>query len=766
MASDRAAPLLLAGGCLLGTVSALQLPELPGLGVTGALALGGALLLARRPLHPLAAVLLAAAWVLMHGHWTLDSRLSPALEGEDLVIEGRVADLPDSNARRSRFVLEDVRIVEPETARPLRRLRLNWYGPRARPGPGERWRLPVRLKRPRGLANPAGFDHETWLFRQRVDATGYVREGDQTGMRLRGPEGLHAFRARLGELIDETLGDHARVPVIRALTIGDRQGLDDKTWAVLRDTGTTHLMAISGLHVGALAGLAFYAGRGAGRRAAWSPRMLAAPRIGALAALSAAVIYAALAGFAIPTQRALLMTAVVMVGMLLGRHLVPSRILAYALIGVLVLDPLAPLAPGFWLSFGAVGVIVLAMHGRHGRNWHAQLLGRVHWVVAVGLTPLLFLHFGAASLISPLANLVAVPAVTLGVVPAALAGTFLGPVIPGAAEIGLASAAMAMDWVWRWLELMAQVPLATWSRAAPPVWSVVLAAGCLIWLLAPRGIPARWVGLFGLLPALTLSAGPAPPPPGTAELTLFDVGNGRSLLVRTAAHAGLVDTGPRFSGSRNAGESIVAPYLEQLNRGQVDRILLTGTEGAQTGGLEGLGEHIATRQVIGPSGLQEFSAEPCLPGMGWDWDGVRLELMPQGADTCHVRVVAGGQELWIPGAAPNLTALREHWPAAPAVVVVPERGAGSEENMRLARELRPDIALVPVAHGDPWGRPDKRLLDAYRSAGGTVWRTDLDGAIRLTLSQDGVEIGYRHRAHAARFWHERTSSAATAREPR
>lgn len=741
-----------------GSVAALAVPVLPGMPVIVFLGLSGCLALIVRWGRVAGCFLIGAFWVLVHAQAVLDGRLPNGLAGQDVQVTGTVTGVPETGERRTRFVFVgvDVRTPAGETT-VVPRARLNWYGPRPDLKPGERWQFTARLNAPRGYRNPGAFDYETWLFRNRFGATGYVRVDDSPPVLLSEHWSIHRLRVRLADFVTETLGDHAHAGVIQALTVGDRQGISDPAWRVLRLTGTTHLMAISGLHVGALAGLAFLFGRALGRRIPMVPEWLPAPRLGALAALGAAVTYAALAGFAIPTQRALLMLAMAMLVLLVGRRAGPGHVLGYAMIGVLLVDPFAPLAPGFWLSFGAVGVIVYALRGRYGRDWRDGLFGRVHLVAAVGLAPLLILHFGEASVIAPLANLVAVPAVTLGVIPLSLTGTFLGPWIPGVGGAMLALAGWFMDGIWLWLEIMAGLPFAAWQQPTPPVWTIPLALTGALWLLAPAGLPARWLGVVGLLPALTLNAGVEQPPSGAADLTLLDVGNGQALVVRTRDHVLLVDTGPRYSPTFDAGSGAVIPWLTAQGITWIDRVLITRDHGTHLGGLDSVRTGNSLGPVAGPpaSDASKGTAD-CAETPTWTWDGVLFEVLAEGEGACHLRIDAAGDRAVIPGKVPGQRfgkVLRRTWPEPVEVMVVPDRGKAAEGVQELVQQSTPSVALLSVAHRDRWGRPEPELLSWFSAVGARMLRTDHHGAVTVRLGGEGARVRQLYRLDQRRLWH-------------
>ncbi|MGD8430405.1 MAG: ComEC/Rec2 family competence protein, partial [Ectothiorhodospiraceae bacterium] len=415
---------------LAGATLVLYAPYPEGQGFLLAAVMASAFLFAPGRLKVLGWLGLGVLWSCAWTVHAMEARLPGGLEGKTIRLTGRVIGLPERSSGRERFLVEPDSLEGIGGDAPLpRRIRLSWYRAPSHVRPGERWRWTVRLRRPRGLMNPVRFDYERWLFSRRIDAVGYVRR-EPPATRLAGPRGLDWLRDRWSRGLLAAAGPGEAVQVLRALVLGDRRGFKEPLWKTFRRTGTSHLVAISGLHVGLLAALGFLLGRRLWAllpAAQWWPSQLA----GAGTAVGMATAYAALAGFSLPTRRALIMIGVALVAIALRRRLSPSRGLGLAAVGVLLLDPFAPLAPGFWLSFGAVAVLLAASSGRGGARKIWQRAAVAQLSVTVGLTPLVIGWFGRLSLLAVPVNLAAVPIVGLVVVPAALATVALWLLSPG-----------------------------------------------------------------------------------------------------------------------------------------------------------------------------------------------------------------------------------------------------------------------------------------------------------------------------------------------
>ena len=715
-------------------------------------------------------------WATLVGHAQSTGELDPALEGRDVVVDGAIVSLPDQRGDRSRFRFHVNELwLDDEPLSPPGTLLLSWYRGAPPLRVGEGWRLRLRLKRPNGFMNPGGFDYEGWLFREGVRAKGYVRKArsDDENRRLSPPRGHYIDRLRqhLRDGIRSALAGQPQAALVAALAVGDRSAISDGQWDTLIRTGTNHLLAISGLHVGLVAGLAFFLVRWLWSRSARASLRWPAPKAGALAALLAAGAYAALAGFAVPTQRALVMVAVVMLAVILQRQVRPSSLLALALLVVLVIDPLAVLAPGFWLSFAAVAAILLGMSGRLGgtRGWRGW--GRVQWVVALGLLPLLILLFQRASVVAPLANLLAVPWVSFFTVPLTLLGSVAWLVFPLLGEGLLTLAAWSLSALWWLLEGLGEWPFAQWSPALPPLWAVGCALPGVALLLLPRGLPGRWLGLVWLLPLWL--ARPAPLPVGEAEFTLLDVGQGLAAVVRTRGHALVFDTGPRFPSGFNTGEAVIAPFLRAQGVTRLDALIVSHGDNDHIGGAPALAAEFPPRRVLSsvPERLAALGAQPCRGDTAWTWDGVRFELLHPGPDyrgggragnnrSCVLRVSAGGDAVLIPGdierpAEDHLLATRPEDLAA-EVLVVPHHGSRTSSGEAFIAAVSPRFALFPVGYRNRYGFPRADVLERYRAREVRLLDSARHGAIRFRLGGEGeLRLLETWRQAARRYWQRR-----------
>jgi len=728
---------------------------------------------------------LGFAWAAVLAQLRLSDRLDPALEGRDVVVAGVVAGLPQAFEHGVRF---DFDVESPETGVP-RRIVLSSYGGFAPDDTldvlpiraGERWRFTVRLRRPHGGANPHGFDYEAWLLERGIRATGYVRVPSRRGAGERAqvlPERLASgvprpkywiekLREAAREKIRGALPERPYAGILIALAIGDQNAIGPEQWQLFARTGVSHLMSISGLHVTMVAGLLAMLVSWCWRRSETLSLALPAQKTAALAGFLAALAYCLVSGFAVPAQRTLYMVGVVSVALWFGRATSASRVLAAALFIVLMLDPWAVLSPGFWLSFAAVAVIFFVATGRTARpHWLAQW-GRVQWAVTAGLAPLLLVLFQQVSLVSPVANALAIPLVSFVITPLALAGA----VLPFDWILDLGHAILEILMVT--LEWLAALPSAVWHQHAPPAWTVPLALAGIAWMLLPRGFPARWLGVPLVLPLFAVS----PPSPGAGELwiTVLDVGQGLAVLARTEKHALLYDAGPAFNAFSDSGSRVILPYLRGEGIAALDALVVSHDDRDHSGGagsvLEAIPVGLLWSSLSPDHALLAAPAwrAPCLAGRKWFWDGVSFEFLHPHAETlsgraarannqsCVLRIEAPAGRVLLTGDIERAVE-RELLLRAPALLpadalLVPHHGSATSSTPEFVKQVAPRHAVFAVGHRNRFGHPREDVLERYREAGSELLRTDTGGAIQLRFAPGNLRID-AERVRTRRYWHE------------
>jgi len=727
----------------VGLLVPVFLPVLPPVGLMMLLPLVGLMLLPFRS-YPLAFLLFGFTWACVSALWALNDRLPAALDGETRWVEGRVVGLPQTSEGVVRFELADARSRHEKLPSLMR---LAWHA-----GPplnsGERWRLAVKLKRPGGLLNPDAFDYEAWLLAQRIGATGTIKDGQRLA------EAGWAWRDSIRQRL-LAVDAQGRGGALAALVLGDGSGLSREDWQILQDTGTVHLLVISGQHIGMLAAVMYLLIAGLARYGWWPLRWPWLPWACGLA-FAAALGYGLLAGFDVPVQRACVMVGLVLLWRLRFRHLGAWWPLLLAFNVLLLFDPLASLRPGFWLSFAAVGILIFTFGGRLGAwNWW-QTWTRAQWLIALGLCPLLLALNLPISLSGPLANLLAVPWVSLLVLPPALLGTLLLPVpYVGAGLLWLAGG--LIDWLFRGLSVIAGIWPA-WISPSLPWWSLLIGSLGAVLLLLPRGVPLRPLGWPLLLILLALPRERVAE--GLADIWQLDVGQGLAILIRTRHHTLLYDTGPRF-GDFDLGQRVVLPALHKLGVERIDLMLLSHADADHAGGALAVSRGLKVTRVISgdPPGLPAIlRAEACESGRQWQWDGVRFQLWQWSAAhdsnqrSCVLQIEANGERLLLTGDIDTAAerallesplALPTHWLQAP------HHGSRSSSSMALLRALRPHSVLISRGQGNSFGHPHPLVLARYRQQGLRIYDSAQHGAIHLRLG--GFQAPWLMRQQR-RFW--------------
>jgi competence protein ComEC len=686
------------------------------------------------------------------------------LESVDLRVTGWVVSLPQTSSYRSqRFQFQVETLKHNGVPMPFEgKLRLTWYALFPSLQVGDHWQLTVRLKRPRGLLNPGGFDYERWLYVNGIAAQGYVRQQPKPkhlGQTARYP--LQRLRQHVEENFAQQLSASPYRGILTALAVGDRQHIESNQWTVFTQTGTSHLLAISGLHVGLVAGLIFLLVR---RIWGWLPGLaIRWPSIkaAALAALLGAAGYAVLAGFALPTRRAFIMIAVATLAVLWQRPVAASRVLALALMVVLILEPTAPLHGGFWLSFGAVATILYYVAARSQHN-----LTLLQWIglqlaIFLALLPITLMLFQQMTLLSPLANLIAIPWVSVTVVPLTLLSVLAG-VLSETLQYGLLMLAeLTLDWLWAFLEWLANLPGARIAWPTPPAWTLWFALPSVALLFGPPGLPGRWLGVLLYLPVLWFPI--KIPYPGEVWFTLLDVGEGLAAVVRTAKHSLVYDTGPWRSAQFNAGSAVLVPFLRRQGVTDVDTLMVSHADNAHMGGARSLLESVQIDRILtsSPFKVPIKGAQPCRAGMSWEWDKVRFHILHppkkniffRDDASCVLLVESQFGQILLTGdiGMPAMAAIVDSYGTGLASQVLVASGAREPPTTAFLAAIQPRNVLFSTGYKSRY--PTSATLKRYRATGASILNTARDGAITFRLQEEQPLEPERYRQQVRRYWH-------------
>jgi competence protein ComEC len=765
----RLAPVLwISAAWLLGTVAAHELPALPGAGWGAPLLLVAFLALRYAFLRPALVAALAAAWTCICASERLAERLPPAALGADFALTGTVASFPSAAPGQITFAFD---VAEPRPPDVPPRVRLTWYDPPAGVQPGDSLAVTARLRPPRGARNPGGFDYERWLLANDYGATGYVRSGAVTSAV---DDGLvthwRTFRASLAERIGAASADADGAALLTALALGERFRFTEQHWTDFRRTGTSHLVAVSGMHV-ALLGIAVFVAL----RFLWLrlPAPLASfdLEVAAGASLVATVYYAALTGFAVPAQRSLVMIAIALAVLASRRRIGAAQVVAVTLVAVLVFDPFAPLAASFWLSFVAVAVLLALAAprplprrepGRVQRGARLVLeFARLQWWIGFALLPLTAWHFGEISLVGPLVNLVAIPFFNACLVPLAVLATLglsFDVVADWAVPAVHAVAVLAGDTA-RALHTLAELRGAAIGLPVPPASAAAAAALAVVLAVCGAGLPANrlaWLALLPMwFPALDL------PPYGAARAVVLDVGHGLAVLVETHSHRLLFDAGPTARSGFDTGEEIVLPALAAGGRRGLDLLVVSHADNDHAGGASAIVAAYPGVAVLKGPDVEAPDGRVCVAGDAWEWDGVRFSVLhPPGGfaargndSSCVLKVETAASSLLVTGDVERRgesTALGQR--LAADVIVVPHHGSATSSSAPFVAAVGARVAIVSAGHANRWGFPRPDVRERWRAGGARVVVTGDAGAVSVELGAAGAAVTAERDARH-RYWH-------------
>ena len=777
-------------------------------------------------LYKLSSVMLACclgfAWNAYYAKTRLDQVLSIEYEGKDLVIEGRVNALPQSNPRGAKFsfAVNQAFLGQEEILVFPRQIYLNWQPAWRNPQnipeiiPGQLWRFKVKIKRPYGSLNPYTFDFERWSFHQDYGAIGSVRTGELiTSREIALTEfslGMEYQRWKLRQKIERLLPKDARYGgVIAALVMGDQNAIAQDDWRVFNATGIGHLISISGLHVTMLAGVGAVLAAWLWRRRSL-PLYVPVSKVAATAGFLTAFVYAWLAGFQIPAQRTMYMVGVVAFAMWSGRDPRSFDIWWWALGITLVVDPMAPYTPGFWLSFGAVAAILYAMKDSEGLigiptgkelvlNWRHRMMRavneacRVQAVVTIALLPLTLYWFYQFSIVSPLANALAIPVVSYIVTPLAITGSllpeFIGKWLLVFAHISMSYLAVVLDW-------MAGFEWAIAFSHQPTGWALFLSLLGIALLIRPGElIQTSGSRLFGLLLCASVFMRPTlnqntPLKAGDFQATVLDIGQGTSVLIETKNKTLLYDTGP-IQGKDNAGQRIILPFLRGRGINVVDRMLISHSDSDHIGGAESLLKEIRFNSMMGSLPLNnllltklsqhKIPSIPCRFGQSWTWDEVEFYIWHPHKESsfaekasgkpnevsCVLEVRNRNTSFWLTGDVERqgeaeiderLThvALRK-LKGKNLIFMAPHHGSKTSSSLDLLRRLEPDIAYAQNGYLNRYGHPHPSVTERYQSLSIPFYQTPQTGAQIWTFAgtqrlPESYAV-YFWRKQSKRLWH-------------
>jgi competence protein ComEC len=699
---------------------------------------------------------------------SLDTRLSADFDNRIFLVSGVIADIPEQRSESVRFFLKPD-FIEGYTKSLPETIRLSWYRTRRVLNAGERWQLLVKLRVPSGFQNPGGFDYERWLFVNRVGATGYVRSSPDN--QLTGISKLsfvNRWRSEIQRGIDRQCSECDRKGLIKALAIGYRADIDPLDRKLLQDSGTAHLLAISGLHIGIISALFFYLGR-------WLWRLyfhrsgIGRNQFCATLAVSAGLLYAALAGFSLPTVRALIMLAVIFFAFTFRTRINLSNSIAIAVIVILIFDPLSVGSSSFWLSISALLLIAFAQYLFTSQTQRWKQVVALQLLFSLLFVPISIILFEQINPASFFANIVAIPLVSLLIVPLGMLGSLFAGFDWFVAEWMFNASNWLLGLLLDYLALLLDSGLAAIKSASIPFITLCLSTAGLVILLMPAGFPAKKPALLAvLLPLFWQESGLEH---GAYRLTVLDVGMGTSAVIQTSQHSLVYDFGPGNEQGYSSAQWVLLPYLRYQGIGDPDLLIISHVDQDHSGGFYSYLASYDPAKLVSGTPLEvrkKFALEKpvrsCHDYKKWRWDGVEFEFLSLPIDvssksinnrSCVLKVnghdaalltgdIEAGQELRL------LREIPEQLPAR--ILMVPHHGSRTSSTPAFLQAVKPAIALFPVGRNNRWGFPKAEVLENYHKLNSQILRTDQQGAITITSHARGLDLE-THRKPGSKTWY-------------
>ncbi|MES2998242.1 MAG: DNA internalization-related competence protein ComEC/Rec2 [Pseudomonadota bacterium] len=723
----------------------------------------------------LIACFLGFSWALIVAHHRMHHYLPKMLEGKTLIAIGTISSMPEYHENQLRF---DFLIKEIATKIPVNyplRVRLhrvhyyNWKGegnklPQLKKG--DVWQFSVRLKRPRSFWNLGSFDSQAQLFQQNIQATGYIVAGFPARFLQAASVyySIDSMRKKLTSNIKTSLKNYPLVGLITALTTGVRYEITNEQWQVMRSTGTNHLFAISGLHLAFISGIIYFCTHFFFCRIPYAALIIPASQVAAGLTGVFAVFYAALAGFALPVARALLMLLVFLWANLSRRHLAFGHAFNFSLLTILVCSPFSVLSASFWLSFMAVAFILYGSLGRLKAENAWQTWGRAQYSVGFGLIPLSLLFFHQISWISFAANLLAIPVIGFVILPMTLLGSLMTVLIPAWGSTLLVLTERLLELLWQFLSYLSMMQWAQYTAFIATPWILFTSLLGLLVLLAPHGIPARYLGMIYLLPLFFWK--PQGPKSGEIWFSLLDVGQGLASVIRTQNHTLVYDTGP--NRSFDAGRVVLVPFLQKLSISKLDMLMVSHGDNDHIGGANSLLQQLPVTSIVSsiPKKFLPRRASFCQEKTSWQWDKVNFEILYPAANdiylgnnsSCVLKVSNRSHSILLTGdiekAGENYLVNNANEQLESRILVAPHHGSKTSSSIEFLNKVRPSIVLFPTGYRNQFRFPHTIVLKRYQRLHSIIYDTAVDGSITLKLNPDSklIKVETYHQQYH-RFWH-------------
>lgn len=717
-----------------------------------------------RYIYILTAFFMGFAWANWYATSTLSWVLPTAWEGKPLLVSGYINSLPINHLYGTQF---EFKVIDINNQPSSTLIRLTASHPLVLKV-GDKWQLLVRLKRIHGTQNPGSFDSEAWALQKGLRATGSVLESqDNILLEHRWSDyPISRLRQSLQSEISDALPNIKMLPWITALMIGERSGATQQEWQILRNTGTNHLMVIGGLHIGMIAGFIHLITSWLWRRIPYLALRIPAQQIGAYSALCGALIYGALSGFMIPTQRACIMLTIFIIAISCKRKVNAWHVWSLAMLVVILFNPLTVLTESFWLSFATIALVIYGMHYRINPSGLWWRWGRVQWIIGVGLIPLTLVLFQECSLISFIANTIAIPWLGILILPLCLFADFIFLFSTKAGCLLLMLADKNLSGLWLFLSWLAKFQFSSFHWAVPSLVSLSIMMVGIVLVLMPSGMPGRWIGIIWMMAAIFSK--PNQLKAGDILLTLLDVGQGLSVVVQTRTHTLLYDAGPRFDANMDMGERVVVPFLRLSHIKKIDRMVISHADNDHIGGANAVMQafELSSIKTSAVDKLASLHTSDCYAGEKWRWDGVTFTFLypypvvndatGRNNHSCVLLIDNGKHRILLPGDIEKKAEyeILTHPQSLQAdIIVAPHHGSKTSGLLAFIEAVHPQFVLYAVGYRNRYHFPHPHVVSTYEAYGVRAYDTVTSGAVTFKLSQDStINLPEQYRYSHHKYW--------------
>lgn len=693
-------------------------------------------------------------------------QLPAVLIQQPVLIQGVIASVPEKKFYGVRFLFQAEKISSMEAAsdripradeesylkKNSTTFLISWYQHPPILKPGQVWQLIVTLKPPIGLHNPGGFDYQAFLKSHHIAATGYVMTRFDQNKLLNHNHFyfLDLLREKIRNQIFQAIHNPTIAAFVSALCVGLRDELTESDWRVLQNTGTNHLVAIAGLHIGFVVSSIYFFVNYFARLFPRVLLMIPASTIAEIAALISAVGYTALSGFAIPAERASIMLFCLIITRLCYVNVTLWQRLFFAAMIILLLNPFCVIDMSFWLSFSSIAILVWTMSARLQLPQKIISWLKMQSALTIGLLPIMLLFFQQASIIAFLANAIAIPWIGLIILPLTLLSCVIF-ILQGSAISTLLfyfSGKLLLP-LWNILLFFSRAHFAAWHHIIFNPVILICAIIGVIFLLSPKKFPAKWLGCFGLLPLFCYF--PSQPNMGEYWVSVIDVGQGLSVLVQTAHHVMLYDTGSHLPGGLDMGESVVTPYLRYRGITNIDRLEISHGDNDHSGGADAIVKNFNVAAIFtsAPKLIAHFNAQYCMVDQAWHWDGVDFvtlnpaqnALYEDNNSSCVIKITSRGGSILLTGDIQreienNLLASQPNQLRA-TILLVPHHGSNTSSSENFLNAVSPHYAIISAGKYNHYHLPSRAVLDRYQQHRITLYNTADSGAVFIRFLSTG-----------------------------